>query len=105
MKIETECLKKIISDNDYKIDYGDTDNLQGLPNYVKLHEECKEYSIQIELHENSNEIFCEVWLKEDKVEVTDEQLDYIFNTFTNLLNNKIEHCKWLFYEHRINDIY
>ena len=105
MRIETEYLKKIISDNDYKIDYGDTDNLQGLPNYVKLHEECNEYSLQIELHENSNEIFCEVWLKEVEVEVTDEQLDYIFYTFTTLLNNKIEHCKRLFYEHRINDIY
>lgn len=105
MKIETEYLKKIISENDYKIDYGDTDNLQCLPNYIKLHEECKEYSIQIELHENSNEMFFEAWLKEDKVEVTNEQLDHIFNTFTTLLNNKIDHCKRLFYEHRVNFIY
>ena len=43
--------------------------------------------------------------KEDKVDVTDEQLDYIFNTFTTLLNNKIDHCKMLFYEHRVNFIY
>ena len=105
MKIETDYLKKIISDNHYRIDYGDTDNLQGFPNYVELYKECNEYSIQIELHENSNEIFFEAWIKEDKVELTDEQLDYIFNIFTNLLNNKIEHCKMLFYEHRINDNY
>ena len=82
--MKTDYLRKIISDNDYKIDYGDTDNLHNLPNYIKLYHDCKAYYINIELFENSDEIFCEIWIKEDKVELTDNQLDYIYNTFSDL---------------------
>tara|TARA_R110000824_G_scaffold375165_1_gene565886 strand:+ start:277 stop:588 length:312 start_codon:yes stop_codon:yes gene_type:complete len=103
--MKTDYLRKIISDNDYKVDYGDTDNLHNLPNYIKLYHDCKAYYINIELFENSDEIFCEIWIKEDKVELTDNQLDYIYNTFSDLLNEKIHHCKMLFYEHGFNDIY
>ena len=103
--MKTKKLKEIISDNEFRIDYGDIDNLHNLPDSVKLYHDCKSYYINIELSENSNDIFCEIWIKEKKVDLTDDQLDYIFNTFTDLLNEKIDYCKMLFYDHSINDIY
>ena len=103
--MKTKKLKQIISDNEFRVDCGDTDNLHNLPTFASLYHQADEYHIEVELHENSNDIFCEIWIKEKKVDLTDDQLDYIFNTFTDLLNEKIDYCKMLFYDHSINDIY
>ena len=101
--MKTKKLKQIISDNEFRVDCGDTDNLHNLPTFASLYHQEDEYHIEVELHENSNDMFCEIWIKDKLVNLTDVQLDYVFNTFTDLLNEKIESAKMSFYEDRFNN--
>jgi hypothetical protein len=98
--MKTKKLKQIISDNEFRINYGDTDNLHNLPTFASLNHSTDEYHVEIEIHEHSNEIFCEIWVKDKLVELTDMQLDYIYNTFTDYLEQEIESAKKSFYEYR-----
>ena len=70
---------QIISDNEFRINYGDTDNLHNLPTFASLNHSTDDYHVEIEIHEYSNEMFCEIWVKDKLVELTDMQLDYIIN--------------------------
>lgn len=98
--MKTKKLKQIISDNEFRINYGDTDNLHNLPTFASLNHSTKEYHVEIEIHEHSNEMFCEIWVKDKLVELTDMQLDYIYNTFTDYLEQEIQSAKKSFYEYR-----
>ena len=48
-------------------------------------------------------MFCEIWVKDKLVNLTDVQLDYVFNTFTELLNEQIDSAKMSFYEDEFNN--
>ena len=95
--MKTKKLKQIISDNEFRINYGDTDNLHNLPS---LNHSTDDYHVEIEIHEHSNEMFCEIWVKDKLADLTEIQLDYIFNTFTDFLEQQIESVKMSFYEHK-----
>ncbi len=102
--MKTKKLKQIISDNEFRVDCGDIDNLHNLPTFASLYHQEDEYHIEIELHENSNDMFCEIWIKDKLINLTDVQLDYVFDTFTDLLNEQIDSAKMSFYEDRFNNI-
>lgn len=101
--MKTKKLKEIISDNEFRINYGDTDNLHNLPTFANLYHQSDEYHIEIELHAYSNKMLCEIWIKDKLINLTDLQLDYVFNTFTDLLNEEIDSAKMSFYEDKFND--
>tara|TARA_R110002096_G_scaffold430162_1_gene643712 strand:+ start:480 stop:782 length:303 start_codon:yes stop_codon:yes gene_type:complete len=98
--MKTKKLKQIISDNEFRIYYGDTDNLHNLPTFAILNHSTDTYHIEIEIESNSNVMYCEIWIKDKRVNLTDMQLDYIFNTFTDFLEQQIESVKLSFYEHK-----
>ena len=100
----TEKLKKLITDNKFSITFGDTENLHNLPNYAKIYHQSYQYHLEIEVNADSNEMICEIFEGDNEVELTDYQLDYIFETFTTLLFEKIESAKMAYYDERFNYI-
>ena len=71
--MKTKKLKEIISDNEFRINYGDTDNLHSLPTFANLYHQSDEYHIEIELQAYSNEMFCEICIKDKLVNLTENK--------------------------------
>ena len=103
--MKTEILKKLITDNEDKISFGDTDNLHSLPCTAEIYHQAYQYHLEIKVEADSNEFICQIFKGENQVDLTEEQLDYVFNTFTDLLNEKIYSAKMSFYEHEYNQEY
>tara|TARA_R110002110_G_scaffold411738_1_gene636519 strand:- start:24 stop:341 length:318 start_codon:yes stop_codon:yes gene_type:complete len=103
--MRTKKLEQLITDNESKINFGDTDNLHSLPCTAEIYHQAYQYHLEIKVEADSNEFICQIFKGENQVDLTEEQLDYVFNTFTDLLNEKIYHAKNLFYEHQYNQIY
>jgi hypothetical protein len=103
--MKTETLKKLITDNEDKISFGDTDNLHSLPCYAEIYHQAYQYHLEIKVEADSNELLCQIFEGEEQVELTEEQLDYVFKTFTDLLNEKIESAKMSYYNESYNYIY
>ena len=102
--MKTKTLKKLITDNEDRISFGDTDNLHSLPCYASIYHQAYQYHLEIKLEADSNELLCQIFDGDKEVELTDEQLDYIFDTFTDLLNDKINSAKLSYYDERYNYI-
>ena len=103
--MRTEILKKLITDNESKINFGDTDNLHSLPCTAEIYHQAYQYHLEIKVEADSNEFICQIFKGEEQVVLTEEQLDYVFYTFTSLLKYEIDSAKMSFYEHRFNQIY
>ena len=97
--MKTETLKKLITDNECRINFGDTDNLHNLPCSAEIYHQAYQYHLEIKVEADSNELLCQIFEGEEQVELTEEQLDYVFNTFTDLLNDKIYSAKMSYYEY------
>tara|TARA_R110000823_G_scaffold121715_1_gene246796 strand:+ start:65 stop:376 length:312 start_codon:yes stop_codon:yes gene_type:complete len=102
--MKTKTLKKLITDNEDKINFGDTDNLHSLPCSAKIYYQAYQYHLEIKVEADSNELLCQIFEGDKEVELTDEQLDYVFKTFTDLLNEKIESAKLSYYDESYNYI-
>ena len=102
--MKTKTLKKLITNNEDRISFGDTDNLHSLPCYASIYHQAYQYHLEIKLEADSNELLCQIFDGDKEVELTDEQLDYIFDTFTDLLNDKINSAKLSYYDERYNYI-
>ena len=102
--MKTTTLKKLITDNEDKINFGDTENLHSLPCSAEIYYQAYQYHLEIKVEADSNDLLCQIFEGEEEVELTDKQLDYVFKTFTDLLNEKIESAKLSYYDESYNYI-
>ena len=102
--MKTITLKKLITENEDKINFGDTDNLHNLPCSAEIYYQAYQYHLEIKVEADSNELLCQIFEGDEEVELTDKQLDYVFKTFTDLLNEKIESAKLSYYDESYNYI-
>ena len=103
--MKTETLKKLITDNECRIDFGDTDNLHSLPCSASIYHQAYQYHLEIKVEADSNELLCQIFKGDEQVELTEEQLDYVFKKFKGLLDQEIESAKMSYYEHEYNQEY
>lgn len=103
--MKTEILKKLITDNEDKIDFGDTDNLHSLPYYAEIYHQAYQYHLEIKVKDYSNELLCQIFEGEEQVELTEEQLDYVFKKFKGLLDHEIVSAKMSYYEYESEQEY
>ena len=103
--MKTKKLKQLITDNECRINFGDTDNLHNLPCSAEIYHQAYQYHLEIKVEADSNEFICQIFKGEEQVELTEEQLDYVFKKFKRLLNHEIFSAKMSFYEHEYNQEY
>ena len=103
--MKTETLKKLITDNECRIDFGDTDNLHSLPCSASIYYQAYQYHLEIKVESDSNELLCQIFEGDEQVELTEEQLDYVFKKFKGLLDKEIESAKMSCYNEQYNYIY
>ena len=66
--MKTKTLKKLITDNEDKINFGDTDNLHSLPCSAKIYYQAYQYHLEIKVEADSNELLCQI-LEGNKINI------------------------------------
>ena len=103
--MKTKKLKQLITDNECRINFGDTDNLHNLPCSAEIYHQAYQYHLEIKVEADSNEFICQIFKGEEQVNLTEEQLDYVFKRFKGLLDHEIVSAKMSYYEYESEQEY